>query len=282
VAGTLWDLLDGIGGSNGLPEPWDFIAGKDLEIFRIFDKELDHLGHAPTIWDFLNAWNARGLDQPALLRVSSHNNITPLLPRQTSECLSMTAPSLMFPGQTYNVTVVMRNTGESTWGTNHFLGSQSPQDNNNFQRPRVALPGPVPPGGQVTLSFSVTAPSIPGMYTLQFRMVEEFVEWFGDFTPAFNIEVRGLRIEVVPVSNTSTTETVRVYAYSYATGAPVQGTVTSSVTSPAPTGTNITFSRPWVLDCNDVVGGRPKCHREYLQVVFTVTAEGYGSAQYWY
>jgi hypothetical protein len=280
VAASLWDLFDGI--NSG--EPFDFIGGQDRNVFQILDNELDHLGRAPTIWDFYNAWVGRGLDVAALNRILSHNHIAPALPDQTSECLQMTAPTLMFPGQTYNVTVVMRNTGETTWtsAANYFLGSQNPQDNQNFQRGRVPLPYSVPPGGQVTFNFTVTAPSAPGFYPLQFRMVQEWVEWFGNFTPSLNVEVRRLRLEVVPVSRTSTTETVRVNAYDYLTGAPVQGTVTSTVTSPANTGTNITFTRPWVMDCNDVAGGRIVCHREYLQVVFTVTASGYGSTSIWY
>lgn len=283
VAATLWDLFDDASSPQSANEPFDFISQKDRSIFQIFDKELDHLGRAPTIFDFINAWAGRGLDQAGLNRILSHNRITPPLPAQTSECLQMTAPSLMFPGQTYNVTVVMRNTGETTWtsANNYFLGSQSPQDNQNFHRSRVPLPYSVPPGATVTFNFTVTAPSAAGFYPLQFRMVQEWVEWFGNFTPVVNVEVRALRLEVVPVSRTSTTETVRVNAYDWATGAPVQGTVTSPVTSPASTGTNITFTRPWVMDCNDQAG-RTVCHREYLQVVFTVTANGYGSAQIWY
>jgi hypothetical protein len=280
VAASLWDLFDG---SNPTNEPFDFISQKDRSVFQIFDKELDHLGRAPTIWDFFNAWVGRGLDQAGLNRILSHNRIT-FLPAQTSECLQMTAPSLMFPGQTYNVTVVMRNTGETTWtsSNNYFLGSQNPQDNLNFQRSRVPLPHSVLPGGQVTFNFTVIAPSAAGVYPLQFRMVQEWVEWFGNFTPTVSVEVRALRLEVVPVSRTSTTETVRVNAYNQTTGAPVQGTVTSTVTSPASTGTNITFTRPWVFDCHDGANGRVTCTREYLQVVFTVTATGYGSASIWY
>jgi hypothetical protein len=280
VAASLWDLFD----DPSNDEPFDFISGKDRSIFQILDYELDRLGRAPTIWDFLNAWNGRGLDQAGITRILSHTGITPILPVQTSECLQMSAPSLMFPGQTYNVTVTMRNTGETTWSSagNYFLGSQNPQDNNNFQRSRVPMPYPVPPGAQVTFNFTVTSPSTAGIFPLQFAMVQEWVEWFGAFTPTVNVEVRAMRLEVIPVSRTSTTETVRVNAYDYRTGAPVQGTVTSSVTSPAPTGANITFTRPWVYDCYDGAGGRPVCHREYLQVVFTVSAPNYGSTSIWY
>lgn len=282
VAATLWDLFDDAGDFQSASEPFDFISRKDRNIFQIFDKELDHLGRAPTIFDFVTAWAGRGLDQAGLNRILSHNHIMPPLPAQTSECLQMTAPTLMFPGQTYNVSVVMRNTGETTWiAGSYFLGSQNPQDNQVFQRSRVPLPYSVPPGAAVTFNFTVTGPATAGIRPLQFRMVQEWVEWFGDFTPTVNVEVRALRLEVVPVSRTSSTETVRVNAYDWATGAPVSGTVTSSVTSPASTGTNITFTRPWVMDCNDQVG-RTVCHREYLQVVFTVTANNYGSAQIWY
>jgi len=56
------------------------------------------------------------------------------------------------------VSVTLRNNGETTWnpGT-HFLGSQNPQDNFHWSLNRVALPAAVPPGGQVTFSFNVTA-----------------------------------------------------------------------------------------------------------------------------
>lgn len=283
VAASLWDLFDPIG--NEGHEPWDFISQQDLSVFQILDKELDHLGRAPTVWDFFLAWRDRGLDRMGSNRILSNNHIAPPLPAQTSECLQMTAPTLMFPGQTYWVTVVMRNTGETTWRswTNHSLGSQNPQDNQTFQKPRVPVPYSVAPGTQAIFNFPVIAPSVPGLYPLQFRMVQDWVEWFGDFTPTVTVEVRALRLEVVPVSSTSTTETVRVNAYNYATGVPVQGTVTSTVmASPASTGTNITFNRPWVYDCYDGADGKTICKREYLQVVFTVTADGYGSASIWY
>jgi hypothetical protein len=47
----------------------------------------------------------------------------------------------------------------------------------------VELPAAVAPGGEVTLNFTVTAPSASGTYNFQWRMVQECVQWFGDFTP---------------------------------------------------------------------------------------------------
>src|SRR5262249_21126691 len=144
VAATLWDLFDG----PNSQETGDFINGQDRKVFEIFDHELNHLNRAPTIWDFSNAWVGRQLDAAGLNRIMSNNRILPPLPAQTSEYLGMTAPTLMFPGQTYNVSVSMRNTGETTWTSAgaYSLGSQNPQDNQNFQRARVPLPYSVAPG----------------------------------------------------------------------------------------------------------------------------------------
>jgi hypothetical protein len=44
-------------------------------------------------------------------------------------------------------------------------------------------------GCQVTFTFYVTAPSAGGTYNFQWRMVKEFVEWFGDSTPNIVIDV---------------------------------------------------------------------------------------------
>ena len=54
---------------------------------------------------------------------------------------------------------------------------------------RVDLPSDVMPGKTVTFQFNVTAPSLPGVYQFQWRMVQESVEWFGRFTTAVAIRV---------------------------------------------------------------------------------------------
>jgi hypothetical protein len=73
----------------------------------------------------------------------------------------------------------MRNTGNTTWtSANQFrLGSQNPQDNNTWGVQRVALAGPVAPGADASFTFTITAPSAPGNYNFQWRMVEDTVEW---------------------------------------------------------------------------------------------------------
>ena len=87
--------------------------------------------------------------------------------------------------------VAMQNTGTATWtqGGGYRLSSQAPQDNSIWGRNRVDLPAPVLPGSSATFSFDITAPGTPGTYAFQWRMVQENVEWFGDFSTQMNIEV---------------------------------------------------------------------------------------------
>ncbi|MGZ5676936.1 MAG: NBR1-Ig-like domain-containing protein, partial [Usitatibacter sp.] len=104
--------------------------------------------------------------------------------------VSQSVPSVMEPGQTYPVSVTMQNTGNVTWnaGALYRLGAQNPQDNSTWGMLRVELPNPVAPGASVTFNFNVTAPSTVGTYNFQWRMVEDLVEWFGDYTP--NVAVK--------------------------------------------------------------------------------------------
>ncbi len=98
--------------------------------------------------------------------------------------ISQTAPASMVPGQVYPVSVTMQNTGTTTWTASSLyrLGSQNAQDNNTWGVSRVELPNDVAPGASATFNFAVTAPSAVGIYNFQWRMVQDMVEWFGDYT----------------------------------------------------------------------------------------------------
>jgi alkylated DNA repair dioxygenase AlkB len=103
--------------------------------------------------------------------------------------VSQSAPSLMVPGQSYPVSVTMQNTGTTTWTSDglYRLGSQNPQDNATWGLSRVELPNDVPPGASVTFNFTVTAPSQLGTYDFQWKMVQDNVEWFGDYTTDISV-----------------------------------------------------------------------------------------------
>jgi hypothetical protein len=89
----------------------------------------------------------------------------------------------MYAGHSYVVSVTMQNVGSTVWtaAQSFRLGSQHPQDNTIWGTSRVflAVAENIGPGGSKTFSFSVTAPSAPGQYTFQWRMVQDGVAWFG-------------------------------------------------------------------------------------------------------
>lgn len=94
-------------------------------------------------------------------------------------------PGIMWPGVEYPVGLVMQNTGPTPWDlVQQFkLGSQAPQDNGIWGTGgRAALPGSVAPGQVVDIPFRVRAPATPGTYNFQWRMLQEGVAWFGEFS----------------------------------------------------------------------------------------------------
>lgn len=117
-----------------------------------------------------------------------------------STFVSQSAPTSMEAGGIYPVSVTMRNNGTTTWtntdGNGYKLGSQNPQDNTLWTGgTRVYLPSNVSvlPGAEYTFNFNVTAPYATGTYNFQWRMIQEGVQWFGDFTPNLLIEVYSLQ-----------------------------------------------------------------------------------------
>ncbi len=123
--------------------------------------------------------------------------------------VSQSVPTTMTAGQTYSVSVTMKNTGTSFWTSiaNYRLGAYNPQDNTTWGMNRVALPGKVFPGNSVTFSFNVTAPSTPGTYNFQWNMVQDGVEWFGTPTDNVAITVSGSGTPASAVFVTSDTGT---------------------------------------------------------------------------
>jgi hypothetical protein len=93
----------------------------------------------------------------------------------SAQLISSAVPSNMITGQTYQVSLTLKNSGTQTWTGDYYLASRNSAFGN-----WVGLGGAVAPGGEKTFSFYVTAPSSPGSYSFDFQMVQEWVEWFGD------------------------------------------------------------------------------------------------------
>ena len=140
--------------------------------------------------------------------------------------ISQSVPTSMTAGQTYNVSVTMKNTGTSTWSasTAHRLGSQSPQDNGTWGIGRVELSNDVGMNGYATFNFSITAPTGQGVYDFQWRMVQESVEWFGDYSPNIQVTVTAAQQPTQLVVDPATN---RVYASNGTIGYDNAGNITN-------------------------------------------------------
>jgi RHS repeat-associated protein len=112
------------------------------------------------------------------------NIMAPPPPPNGAQFISQSVPQTMTAGQSYSVSVTVKNTGSNTWtsASNYNLGSQNAQDNTTWGLGRVGLPYSVASGSQATFNFTVTAPASSGTYNFQWRMVQDGVEWFGDFS----------------------------------------------------------------------------------------------------
>lgn len=130
-------------------------------------------------------------------------NEPPLPVMNAAAFASQTVPTTMTAGHVYSVTVRMTNTGVATWtaANNYRLGSINPVDNTTWGLGRVAVAGSVAPDQTATFTFNVTAPSTPGSYNFQWRMLREGVAWFGAQTP--NIVVAVQAPPPTPVNNAS-------------------------------------------------------------------------------
>ena len=114
-------------------------------------------------------------------------------PARDANFVSQSVPLTMEIGTSYPVWVKFENTGSNTWtaANNYSLGSQSPQDNLNWGLGRVNLSSSdsIATGQSKTFSFVVTPPEDPGSYKFQWRMLQEGVTWFGDYSSKKTITV---------------------------------------------------------------------------------------------
>jgi glucose/arabinose dehydrogenase len=99
-------------------------------------------------------------------------------------------PAPMIVGQTYAVSVTMRNTGNTAWtAANAFrLGAINPYDNVTWGTNRMSLAAgdSIAPNQEKTFTLNVVAPST-GTYNFQWRMVQDGVTWFGPETPTIPV-----------------------------------------------------------------------------------------------
>lgn len=114
------------------------------------------------------------------------------LPKR-AEYITQSVPLKMETGKKYDVTVTMRNNSLLDWSKDEHIqfGASNPTDNKNWGLSRVTLGDKdrIKPGQKKEFAFSVTAPSKPGKYEFQWRMVQKDDQWFGQPSANVSIEV---------------------------------------------------------------------------------------------
>lgn len=107
--------------------------------------------------------------------------------------VAQAVPSEMYAGRTYSVSVVMRNTGTSTWSrtTDFQLGSQDPRDNASWGPSRIELENGelIAPAQTKTFKFEVRAPPSAGTYVFRWGMLQENVGEFGESSTSVLVTV---------------------------------------------------------------------------------------------
>jgi len=107
------------------------------------------------------------------------------LPVPDASVISYDIPDVMVPGQSYDVSITLNNTGTWAWSEEDCIRlggvGDSQGDAAKFSGTRFYIPNgtTVTPGDHYTWNFTMIAPSTPGVYNPQYQMVWEGYEWFG-------------------------------------------------------------------------------------------------------
>lgn len=92
----------------------------------------------------------------------------------------------MKPGQEFNATWMVKNTGKKTWNKNYyyrFVGGEKMSELNRYY-----LGGDVATGDTVTLIADMVAPVLPGLYTSEWELVNDNGARFAKFFVAITVE----------------------------------------------------------------------------------------------
>jgi hypothetical protein len=107
--------------------------------------------------------------------------------------ISQKVPETMETGKKYLISITYSNDGKFGWNrkNSYRLGSQNPQDNVFWGINRVDFSADemINIGMEKTFTFEITAPQRAGIFTIDWQMVSEETEWFGEKTPTATVTV---------------------------------------------------------------------------------------------
>jgi hypothetical protein len=159
----------------------DWLTGRSDRswIDKIFFYEIKD-GTAPgsASWGFLRP---DGSAKPAYAAYRSF--ISAHQPSLVDDALAVTDtfPGAVESGQTLDVGLTFKNTGTTTWtaAAGYTLGADNDQDPFTDARQPLATADAIAPGQQKTFNLTITAPLVPGIYTVRWRMLREGTGRFG-------------------------------------------------------------------------------------------------------
>jgi PKD repeat protein len=134
--------------------------------------------------------------------------LTPVIPVVGAQVVSSTIPTTMVAGQSYPVSITMKNVGTMTWNETSLIRLGGVGDGSGvaakFGPARIAIPAGtnVAQNQQYTFNFTMTGPQTAATYQPQYRMVWDGHQWFGD-TSTSTVTVTPVR----PVAGFSGTPT---------------------------------------------------------------------------
>ncbi len=181
--------------------------------------------------------------------------------------VAQNVPTAMTAGQTSTVTVTMQNTGTTSWAPSrdlgYKLGTQNPQDNTLWTgATRVYMnPGEsVIPGQSKVFTFNITAPTTPGTYNFQWRMVHEAVAWFGASSPNVAVNVTAPPVTLCPgVSVTPDGATDLGPAIQACIDRSAAGGTLNLPPGVYGIGTQVLLSKPFTLQTQGLAGSTASC-----------------------
>ncbi|HVR97750.1 MAG TPA: glycosyltransferase [Thermoanaerobaculia bacterium] len=142
-----------------------------------------HVENTPPGWIARQLRQIRGLDAPDAL-------MEPLPAELAPELLELRAegvPAHAAPGQRLPLQVEVRNRSDFTLASvlpnpvhlsYHWIGEDGGMA--VYDAPRAALVPPLPAGSDGSYGITVTAPGLPGRYTLRLALVQENVRWYDE------------------------------------------------------------------------------------------------------
>ena len=131
--------------------------------------------------------------------------VTPTFDFYSDEYVSDTIPTMMNAEESYGVSITLRNRGV-LWTEDKQIRLGAVGDSDPFAATRHTITGTVNPNSTYTFNFTMTAPTTPGFYTTDWRMLREGFTCFGA-TVEKQVEVVGEGTPIPPTDTPTVTPT---------------------------------------------------------------------------